>query len=133
MILLVFQRKIFKLDQSLANTLHSCFETYTYYRLWEMIWKTNTHYWLWEIIKGPVGNYVRVEYRASFHCVTILSQYSILYKILSFILLGPHPRNTEVPGPGIKPASYQWPEPLQWQCWILDPHCITRGLLKILF
>ena len=31
------------------------------------------------------------------------------------------PWHVEVPGPGIKPAPELWPEPLQWQCWILNP------------
>ena len=33
----------------------------------------------------------------------------------------------EVPRPGIKPKSQQWPELLQWQWWILNPHT-TREL-----
>ena len=31
-----------------------------------------------------------------------------------------HPWLVETLGPGIEPASQQWPEPLQWQCWIFS-------------
>ena len=30
-------------------------------------------------------------------------------------------KHVEVPEPGIKPTPQQWPEPLQWQCHILNP------------
>ena len=36
-----------------------------------------------------------------------------------FILFWPCPRPAEAPGPGIQPTPLQWPEPQQWQCWIL--------------
>ena len=37
---------------------------------------------------------------------------------LSFLLV--MPKHVEFPGPGIEPTPQQWPEPLQWQYWILN-------------
>ena len=47
----------------------------------------------------------------------------------SWTFFGPCPVHVEVPGSGIKPASQQWPEPLQWQCRILNP-LYHKGTLK---
>ena len=40
---------------------------------------------------------------------------------LFLCVCGPHPTHTEVSKLGIKPRPQQWPEPLQWQHWILRP------------
>ena len=35
----------------------------------------------------------------------------------------PHSQHVDVPRPGTEPMPKQQPEPLQWQCWILNPLC----------
>ena len=44
---------------------------------------------------------------------------SLLFHFYLFVWL--HSQHVEVPVPEIEPAPWQWPEPLQWQCWILNP------------
>ena len=44
---------------------------------------------------------------------TIVWKYCLLF-------FWPRPWHTEVPGPGIEPAPWQRPKPLQWQRWILN-------------
>ena len=46
----------------------------------------------------------------------------------------PHPKQMEVPRPGMEPTPQQQPQPLQWQCWVLSPlsHKRTPPFLKIL-
>ena len=52
--------------------------------------------------------------------------------IFKFILGGLCLQHVEVPGPGIKPMTKQWPKPLQWQHQILNPLC-HRKLLFLYF
>ena len=56
--------------------------------------------------------------------------YITLYRI-RIVFFFPYPQHAEVPRPGIKPMPQQWPKPLQWQCWILNPlyHKGTRIIL----
>ena len=49
-----------------------------------------------------------------------------------FILLWLSWQHVQAPRPGIEPASQQWPEPLQWQCWILNPLSQARDRTQIL-
>ena len=51
-----------------------------------------------------------------------MSHFSLVaFKIFSFVLFWLYTWHVEVPGPGIKPKPQQWPKPLQWQYWILNP------------
>ena len=52
----------------------------------------------------------------------------ILPLVYSALFLWPCPWHAEVPGPGLEPTLQQWPEPRQWQCWILNPVSQTREL-----
>ena len=38
-----------------------------------------------------------------------------------FFFFFPYPQHAEILGPGIEPAPWQWPEPQQWQCQVLNP------------
>lgn len=61
--------------------------------------------------------------------LNFLNKYRVLY-IFYFILFfsfWPHPWDVEVPVPK------QWPEPLEWKCWILKPLCHKRTLLFYFF
>ena len=46
-----------------------------------------------------------------------------LCRVICFVLFGLCVQHVEIPGPGIKPSSKQWPELLQWKHGILNPLC----------
>ena len=41
-------------------------------------------------------------------------------------------QHVEIARPGIEHTPQQWPKPLQWQCWILNPLCHKGTLKKIM-
>ena len=49
-----------------------------------------------------------------------LLEFAFFEFLLLFLLLL-YSQQVEVPGPGLEPSIQQWPEPLQWQCQILNP------------
>ena len=43
------------------------------------------------------------------------------YTVLLYLMFfWPHPQHAEVPRPGIEPTPQRWPEPQQWQHWIIN-------------
>ena len=66
----------------------------------------------------PVSSWILVRFVN--HWAVTGPPYLFIYLFISSWL---HPRHVEVPRPGIEPAPQQRPEPLRWQCWIVNPLC----------
>ena len=45
---------------------------------------------------------------------------SFFFSLFLFLFFWPCPQQVKIPGPGIKSVPHQWPEPQQWQHWILN-------------